>query len=90
MMRSTGAARETLCLYLLEANAALRYARAFLQREGEGASAGFEVRVENQPTPGEAGHALAALSVAGRYCARELELLKNNAVSRFYRSARTL
>lgn len=39
-------ARQALCLYLLEANAALRFARAFLQREGEGIAAGFEVGLE--------------------------------------------
>ena len=61
------AARQALCLYLLEANAALRYARAFLQQEGKGVTAGFEVRVESGSSAAEAGHALAALSVAGRH-----------------------
>jgi hypothetical protein len=83
------AAHAALCLYLLEANAALRYARAFLQREGEGIAAGFEVRVESEPTAAEAGHALAALSVAGRRCAREVEVLKDGALAGVYRSARS-
>jgi hypothetical protein len=81
-------ARQTLCLYLLEANAALRYARAFLQREGEGIAAGFEAGLGNQPSAAEAGHALAALSVAGRQCAREMEVLKDGALAGIYRSAR--
>jgi hypothetical protein len=82
------AAQQALCLYLLEANAALRYARAFLQREGEEIAAGFEVRVESGPSAAETGHALAALSVAGRHCARELEVLKDGGVAGIYRSAR--
>ena len=82
------AAGDALCLYLLEANAALRYARAFLQREGQGISAGFEVRVESAPSAAEAGHALAALSVAGRHCAGELEVLRDGAAAGIYRSAR--
>ena len=82
------AARQALCLYLLEANAALRYARAFVHREGGGVAAGFEVRVESGPTAAEAGHALAALSVAGRHCAREMEVLADSTVAGIYRSAR--
>jgi len=82
------AAEQALCLYLLEANAALRYARAFLRRDGEGLSAGFEVRVESEPSAAEASHALAALSVAARQCAREIEVLKDGSVAGIYRSAR--
>ena len=82
------AARQALCLYLLEANAALRYARAFLGREGDDITAGFEVRTESRPSPAEAGHALAALSVAGRKCAREMEVLKDGVLAGIYRSAR--
>jgi len=85
---AAGDAPEALCLYLLEANAALRYARAFLQTEGEGISAGFEVRVESGPSAAEAGHALAALSVAGRRCAGEMEVLRDGAAAGIYRSAR--
>jgi hypothetical protein len=82
------AAQQALCLYLLEANAALRYARAFLERADEGITAGFEVRVGSEPAAAEAGHALAALSVAGRHCAREMEVLKDGVVAGIYRSAR--
>jgi hypothetical protein len=81
-------AGRSLCLYLLEANAALRYARAFLRREREVLAAGFEVRVEGAPSAAEAGHALAALSVAGLQCAREMEALLDGAVAGIYRSAR--
>ena len=84
------AARQALCLYLLEANAALRYTRAFLRRNGEAITAGFEVRVETEPANAEAAHALAALSVAGRHCAREIELLKDEAVAGIYRLAHGL
>jgi len=82
--------RQALYLYLLQANAALRYVRAFVQRQGEATSAGFEVRVEGEPSPAEAGHALAALSVSGRFCAREMELFKDSAAAGIYRSARGL
>ena len=80
--------QQALCLYLFEANAALRYARAFFEREGAGVAAGFEVRVESAPTAAEAAHALAALSVAGRQCAREMEVFQDGAVAGIYRSAR--
>jgi hypothetical protein len=79
-----------LCCYLLECNAALRYARAFFERESEGISAGFEVLVEGEATAVEASHALAALSVAGRQCARELEVLKDAATAGMYRSGRAI
>jgi hypothetical protein len=84
------AAQQALCLYLLEANAALRYARAFLRRDGEAIAGGFEVRVETGPAPTEAAHALAALSVAGRHCAKEMEILKDDTVAGIYRLARPL
>jgi len=79
---------QALCLYLFEANAGLRYARAFFAREGAGVAAGFEVRVPSAPTAAEAAHALAALSVAGRQCAREMEVFQDGAVAGIYRSAR--
>jgi hypothetical protein len=82
------AVEQALCLYLLEANAALSYARAFLERDGAALSAGFEVRLESEPSATEAGHVLAALSVAGRQCAREIEVLKDGAVAGIYRSVR--
>jgi len=80
--------QQALCLYLFEANAALRYARAFFEREGAGIAAGFEVRVPSAPTAAEAAHALAALSVAGRQCAREMGVFEDGAVAGIYRSAR--
>jgi hypothetical protein len=83
-------ARQALSLYLLEANAALRYARAFLRKDGGEVAAGFEVGVGNGPSAAEAGHALAALSVAGRQCAREMEVLKDGALAGIYGSARPL
>lgn len=82
--------REALCLYLLGANAALRFARGFFERNGGAATAGFEVLLDGAPTPAEAGHALSALSVACRHCAREMEVLKDAALAGLYRSARGL
>jgi hypothetical protein len=82
------AARLALSLYLLEANAALCYATAFLRRTGEGTSAGFEVCLQSRPTAVEVRHALGALSVAGRHCAKEIEvLMKDGALAGIYRSA---
>jgi hypothetical protein len=81
------AAREALCLYLLDANAALRYARGFLKPEGDGISAGFEVCMKSMPSAAEAGHALGALSVAGRQCAAEIDvLMKDGSLAGMYRS----
>jgi hypothetical protein len=82
------AAQRALCVYLFEANATLRFARGFLDRSSEGVAAGFEVRLESEPAPEEAGHALAALSVACRHCAREMEVLKDSALAGMFRSAR--
>jgi hypothetical protein len=78
---------EALSLYLLKANAARRIARGFVEHEAGGIAAGFEVLLEGSPVPTEAGHALAALSVAARYCAKEMEVLKDAALAGFYRSA---
>jgi hypothetical protein len=82
--------RQALCLYLLEANAALRFVRGFFERNGGTATAGFEVHLEGAPTPAETGHALSALSVACRHCAREMEVLKDVALAGLYGSARGL
>jgi hypothetical protein len=84
------AAQQALCLYLLEANAALRHARAFFEREAEAVSAGFEVLMESAPLAAEAGHALAALSVAARQCGREMCIFNNGALAGIYRSARLI
>jgi hypothetical protein len=82
--------QQALCRYLLEANAALRFVRGFFERNGGTATAGFEVRLDGVPTPAEAGHALSALSVACRHCAREMEVLKDVALAGLYGSARGL
>jgi hypothetical protein len=82
------AAQKALSLYLLEANAALRYVRGFLQREGESISAGFEVSIASAPSAAEAGHALGALSVASSRCATETDvLMKDESLAGIYRSA---
>ena len=80
-------ARQAVCLYLLEANAALRYARAFFRRDSAEITAGFEVCLEGEPTAAEVGHALGALSVAARQCGRELKVL-DGALAGMYWSAR--
>lgn len=86
---SSESARRALCLFLLEANAALRFVRGFIRPEDGGLSAGFEVSMNGAASAAEAGHALAALSVAARHCARELEALKEDALASTYESARS-
>jgi hypothetical protein len=81
-------AQQALCLYLLEANGALRYGRAFIERKANVISAGFEVRIESAPSATEAGHALAALSVACRQCAKETGMFTDDTLVGIYLSAR--
>ena len=76
--------------YMLEANAGLRMARGFLDREGDALAAGFDVCLTGQLTAADAAHALAALSVAYRACAREMNVLQDDALADLYRSARGL
>jgi len=76
-------------MYLFTANAALRLVRGFFVRDGDVASAGFEVGLSATPTQAEAEHALGALSVAARHCAQELQALLNDpALADLYRRAR--
>jgi hypothetical protein len=84
------AVQQALCLFLFRANAALRIVRGFFERNGGAVAAGFEVCLEGGSEPAEAGHALAALSVACRHCAKEMEVLKDAALAGLYRSARGL
>lgn len=80
-------AQQALCLYLMEANAALRYARAFFQRGSAEIMAGFEVCLESEPSVADVAHALGALSVAGKQCGKELKVL-DGALAGIYLSAR--
>jgi hypothetical protein len=79
-----------LAWYLLEANADLRLARGFLERDAGGLAAGFDVGIAGELTPADAEHALAALSVACRSCARQMDVLQDDALAGLYRSARGL
>jgi hypothetical protein len=82
--------QRSIGLYLLEVNAELRYSRGFLERNGVGIAAGFEIRLDWMPDSAETGHALAALSVACR-CARELEVLsKDTRLASLFWTARGL
>lgn len=84
-------AQRSLPAFLLEINAALRYSRTFLERSQSGVAAGFEIRMDWMPVQADASGALAALSVACRRCARELDLLSRDAsLARLYWAARGL
>jgi len=73
--------------YLLQANSGLRMARGFLEREDDALAAGFDVCMCGTLTAADAGHALAALSVACRSCAREMNVLQDDALAGLYRPA---
>jgi hypothetical protein len=81
-------ARKSLALFLLTASGALRLARAYaVQAESEW-SFGFQVCLPSAPAAEEIDHAMAALSFAHRICARESNVLLDEAAARSYLAAR--
>ena len=70
------ACREALALLLLRVSGAVRMARAVLP-PASGAPR-LEVVLAGAPTAAEAGHALSALAVACRHCAREVEVVQRD------------
>lgn len=80
--------RRALALYLLTASYGLCMVRAHAA-EAEGVwSCGFQVALPHSPSTEEIGHALAALSIAHRTCARETNVLLDDAAARCYLAAR--
>jgi hypothetical protein len=85
---TTGAARQSLAVFLLTATGALRLVRAYGVQRGEQEIFGLQVGVPSAPVMEEIDHSLAALSLAYRVCAREANLLLNEAAARCYLAAR--
>jgi hypothetical protein len=85
-----GAARQSLAVFLLTATGALRLVRAYGVRRDEQELFGLQVGVPSAPVMEEIDHSLAALSFAYRMCAREANLLLNEAAARCYLTARDI
>jgi hypothetical protein len=80
--------RQALALYLLTVSSSLRMARAYTSHAGEQMSFGFLVSLPSSQAAEEIQHALSALSVAFRMCAREANVLLHGAAARHYLAAR--
>jgi hypothetical protein len=80
--------RQALTLYLLTASSSLRMARAYAAHADGQISFGFLVSLPSTPAAEEIQHALSALSVAYRMCARETHVLLHSAAARHYLAAR--
>jgi hypothetical protein len=80
--------RQALAIYLLTASCSFRLVRAFAELADEQTCFGFLVCLPSYPAVEEIQHALAALSVAFRMCARETNVLLHNAAARHYLAAR--
>ena len=79
---------QALAVFLLTANGALRMVRAHVL-EIEEMVFGFHVCLE-APTAEEVDHALAAISIAHRACAREASVLLDEAAARCYLAVRNV
>jgi hypothetical protein len=82
--------RHALAVFLLTISSALRLARAYAAAADGQHSFGFQVNLPAAPAAEEIDHALAALSIAYRMCARETSVLLNEAAARCYLAARDL
>ena len=81
----TPLSRRALAYLLLHASGLVHMARAAARvHEGEGASVGFEVRLELPLTPAELNHALLSLTAAARLCGREISALRGERLARTY------
>ncbi|MGA7342137.1 MAG: hypothetical protein WBE72_03265 [Terracidiphilus sp.] len=89
-MATSETSRRALALFLLTATGALRLARAYAEEVESGLAFGIEVHLPTAPAVEEIDHALAALSIARRVCARETNVLLNEAAARRYLAARNL
>jgi hypothetical protein len=82
--------KRALTLFLLTATSTLRFVRAYSEGTDDGFSFGIQVNLPCDPAIEEINHALAALSIAHRMCARETTVLLNEAAARCYLAARNL
>jgi hypothetical protein len=91
LVRAGAAAKQgqrALAVFLLTATGALRLVRAYAEEVENGLAFGIEVNLSPAPAMEEIDHALAALSIAHRMCARESNVLLDEAVARCYLAAR--
>ena len=86
--RAAEATRLALAVFLLTASSALRLARAHAVDDEGQQRFGFQVCLPPAPTTEELDHALAALSIAYRTCAREANVLLDDAAARCYLGVR--
>ena len=88
----SGASRRALAVFLLTASGSMRLVRAFTPNAEDEADAVFALQVSLPALPAaeEFHHALAALSVAHRVCAREAAVLLNEAAACQYLAARNM
>jgi hypothetical protein len=82
------ASRHALALFLLTATSALRMVRAYAARAEDQESFGLQVSLPSSAASVEIDHALAALSIAYRMCAREAAVLLQAAAAHHYLAAR--
>jgi hypothetical protein len=84
----SGTCRSAVAVFLLTANAFVRFARAGVEEGEKGVEAFYEVWIDERPTAAVVGHALASLSVGCRLCEKELQVLGNENVARTLLEAR--
>jgi hypothetical protein len=82
------ASRHALALFLLTATSALRMVRAYAARAEDQECFGLQVSLPFSAASAEIDHALAALSIAYRMCAREAAVLLKDAAAHHYLAAR--
>jgi hypothetical protein len=83
-------AHQALAIFLLTTCGKLRLVRAYATRTDSRQIFGLEVNLPPLPASEEIDHALAALSLGYRVCAREAALLLNETAARSYLAARGL
>ncbi len=82
--------RRAMAVYLLAASSTLRFVRSYAAESRGQWSFGMQVGLPAVPVMEEIDHALAALSVAHRACARESNVHLNEAAASCYLAARNL
>jgi hypothetical protein len=82
------ATRHAINLFLLTATGALRMVRAYAAQAEDQECYGLQVILPSSAASAEIDHALAALSIAYRMCAREAAVLLQDAAARHYLAAR--
>jgi hypothetical protein len=84
----SGTSRAAAAVFLLTANAFVRFARAGLEESESGVEMFYEVWIDERPTPAVVGHALSSLSIGCRFCEEELQVLGDENVARTYLETR--